>query len=108
MDEQHPCRLLHALEKHTGLWSHRRVGKLEWIEVHYGVENTIGGGWPAANENRQTIQSSIYYEGIAASQVVQLVDFEGQQCRKLDHTCCCPGVHPASCPVSLLPQLQVA
>lgn len=108
MDEQHPCRLLHALEKHPGFGSHRRVGKFERIEVHYGVENTIGRGGPAADENRQTVQSSIYYEGIAISRVVQLVDFEKQQYPKLDHTCCCPGAHLASCPVSLLPRLQVA
>lgn len=108
MDEQHPRRLLHALEKNTGFWSHRRVGKFERVEVHHGVENTIGCGWPAADENRQTVQSSIYYEGITISRVVQLVDFEKHQYPKLDHTCCCPGAHLASCPVSLLPRLQVA
>lgn len=108
MDEQHPCCLLHALEKHTGFGSHRRVGKFERVEIHHGVENTIGRGWSAADENRQTVQSSIYYEGIATSRVFQLVDSEKQQCRKLDHTCCCPGAHLASCPVSLLPRLQVA
>lgn len=107
MDEQHSGRLLHGLDKHTNLGSHWRVGKLERIEVHHGIENAVGCGWSAADENRQTVQGSIYYEGIAVSRMAQLVDCRGQHSPRLAHTCCCPGEQQASCPGVPLPQLQV-
>lgn len=68
MNEQHSCSLLHRLDEHAGLWGHGRVCQLEWVEVHNSTENAVGGGGSGADEDRQAVQCSIYYEGIAMAE----------------------------------------
>lgn len=67
MYQQHPCRLLHRLDKYTNLRGHGRVGKLEGVEVQDGIKNSIRGRGSSTNKNRQAVQRSVYYEGVAAA-----------------------------------------
>lgn len=75
VNEQHPGRFLHGLDKHTGPWGHGRVGQLKRVEVHDSIQDPVGCGGSGTDENGQAVQGGIYDKSIAIARVGSLVEY---------------------------------
>lgn len=67
VEEQRSCCSLHRLNLYFGLWTHRRIGLLERIEVQNGSKDLTGNGLATSKERAKAIEGRVDQDSITAN-----------------------------------------